>query len=98
MVSELHGFHRLTYMAERRSYYQRKETACNYPGQYMSIIADGMSQNHTALPWLGKSQSNIFIFRTNQIMMLLYCSEGNLKQFPNELDQHLQGLLDMARK
>jgi hypothetical protein len=70
-ISEFHVLHRISFMAERMKYYDRAKDAETYPSRYMSLIIDGMSQNHTKLPWL-----------------------GNQKDFPEPLDQHLQGILE----
>jgi hypothetical protein len=40
-------------MAEKRKYYNKKNLAITQPDKYMSIIMDGMSQNHCELPWFG---------------------------------------------
>jgi hypothetical protein len=40
------------FMAERLSYYERIQHALDHPDEIMSMISDGMSQNHCALPWL----------------------------------------------
>ncbi len=51
-ISQLHALHRTTYMGERKAYYQRCAKAEREPDKYMSIIVDGMAQNHTNLPYL----------------------------------------------
>ena len=38
-------------MGERSVYYAQRHLACQYPDEYMSIILDGMAQNHCVLPW-----------------------------------------------
>ena len=50
MVTDLHELHRITYMNERMSYYNRRKEAVDYPDEVFSCITDGMSQNHTKLP------------------------------------------------
>jgi hypothetical protein len=70
-ISDLHVLHKHTYMHERWEYYERTRKAKTDPDNYMSIIMDGMAQNHTKLPWL-----------------------GNMKEFPESFDQHLQGILE----
>jgi hypothetical protein len=50
-VSDLHALHRSCYMRERKIYYAKQLKACQHPLQFMSIIADGMQQTHTQLPW-----------------------------------------------
>ena len=49
----LHGYHRMTYMGERIAYGHRRKLAAMEPAHYLSIIADGMAQNHTKCPWFG---------------------------------------------
>jgi hypothetical protein len=49
----LHALHRSTYMGERLDYYSRRQEAVDNPQDVVSMILDGMSQNHTVLPWLG---------------------------------------------
>ena len=45
-------------MQERQAYAARKELARNFKEQYLSIVIDGMAQNHMMLPWYGnKAQS-----------------------------------------
>lgn len=57
-IHDLHQFHRITYMSERRAYYKKIWHARSQPDQFMSIILDGMAQNHTHLPWMAnQSQS-----------------------------------------
>lgn len=62
LINELHGFHRLEVMGERDTYYQRQQLALDHPDEYMSIIVDGMAQNHTELPYLANlnKTSNTF--------------------------------------
>ena len=50
-TTQLHAFHRATYMGERAVYYQHQKDAREFPDQYCSIIYDGMAQSHTILPW-----------------------------------------------
>ena len=52
-ITELHALHRITYMSERRFYYARIMKGCEDPLNFLSLIGDGMAENHTALPWLG---------------------------------------------
>jgi hypothetical protein len=51
-IHELHALHRITYMGERSIYYDKCWKSILQPEQYMSVIMDGMSTNHTELPWL----------------------------------------------
>jgi len=58
-MTQMHWLHRSTYMAERMSYAQRASLAMNMPNLYLSVVSDGMAQNHCILPWLGNlSQLN----------------------------------------
>ena len=50
MVTELHQFHRITYMAERAAYYSRRNEAIANPDWVMSVICDGMALTHSSLP------------------------------------------------
>lgn len=47
----LFGFHRITFMNERRTYYDRRHLAVSQPHQYFSTITDGMAQIHCELPY-----------------------------------------------
>jgi hypothetical protein len=38
-------------MGERMSYYRRRILAEQYPSEYLSLISDGMAQEHCKLPW-----------------------------------------------
>jgi hypothetical protein len=51
IISELFAHHRTMYMGERSLYYVQRHLACQSPDLYMSIILDGMAQNHCVLPW-----------------------------------------------
>lgn len=54
-VSKLHAIHKMGFMGERNSYYERRAKG-SLPG-YLSLITDGMAQMHCILPWLkGKAQ------------------------------------------
>jgi hypothetical protein len=44
------------YMGERATYYGRRLQAKDDPTSYLSIIFDGMDQNHNHLPWLGNKK------------------------------------------
>ena len=52
-VSKLFSLHRLSAAAERKSYYDRRNSAYIYAHLFYSDIADGMQQNHNMLPWYG---------------------------------------------
>jgi hypothetical protein len=52
-VTELHGMHRTMYIGEKHAYYERAQEAVQMPGSAMSLISDGMCQNHSKCPWLG---------------------------------------------
>ena len=51
-ITDMHALHRVTYMMERQAYYQNVRRSIEDPDNYMSIILDGMSQNHTVLPYI----------------------------------------------
>lgn len=51
-VTDLHALHRITYMAERQTYYKKQFLAIMEPQTYMSVIFDGMAQGHTKLPYM----------------------------------------------
>jgi hypothetical protein len=51
-IGELHALHRVTFMNERRCYYENIRRAVDQPDKYMSIIIDGMNQNHSQIPYL----------------------------------------------
>ena len=54
-VSRLHATHKMGFMGERNSYYERRAQG-SLP-EYLSLITDGMAQMHCILPWLkGKAQ------------------------------------------
>lgn len=55
-ITRLHSLHKVTYMAERQAYYMKSYQAIIDPDLYMSIILDGMSQNHTKLPWFANQK------------------------------------------
>ena len=42
--------HRLFVMQQKLQYYENRRKAIDSPNEYMSIIFDGMSSNHTLLP------------------------------------------------
>ena len=50
-VKKFHALHRMTYMGERRTYAQRVQQSFDLPEYFMSVISDGMAQNHCMLPW-----------------------------------------------
>ena len=56
LVTYMHYLHRITYMGERKTYAQRVDEALKLPQFYMSIISDGMAQNHCSLPWFGNQK------------------------------------------
>jgi hypothetical protein len=51
LYTDLHAFHRSMYMGERQTYYDRVALAIFQPSNYMSIILDGMNQNHSKIPY-----------------------------------------------
>ena len=60
MITALHGIHRKTYMSEKQAYYENRILGEEvYPDKYMSIIADGMSSNHTQFPQHGEEEFDL---------------------------------------
>lgn len=56
-VSKLFAIHKMGFMGERMSYYERRAQAMNLPLEYLSLITDGMAQLHCILPYMkGKAQ------------------------------------------
>lgn len=60
-VSKLHAIHKMGFMGERMTYYERRAQAMLIPKDYLSLITDGMTQLHCILPFMkGKVQpSNV---------------------------------------
>jgi len=58
LVSSLHQFHRMTYMAERHAYAANIALAYTDKENYFSCISDGMAQEHMLLPWLGNQNKS----------------------------------------
>jgi len=50
-LTEMHFLHRSAYMNERMKYAERRQLAYKLPNSFLSIIIDGMAQNHCKLPW-----------------------------------------------
>lgn len=57
MVQYFHAMHRIMFMSERKEYYLRRHFALFTPSTHMSIISDGMAQNHCKLPWMANQQN-----------------------------------------
>jgi hypothetical protein len=55
-ITDMHALHRITYMGERMVYYRKIMKCLNEPKEYMSIIFDGMAQNHTDLPYVANQK------------------------------------------
>jgi hypothetical protein len=66
LFTELHAFHRSLYMGERQTYYDRVALARFQPSNYMSIILDGMNQNHSKIPY----QANLKQFEPGLVQHL----------------------------
>jgi hypothetical protein len=49
--------HRSAVTRQRLAYYQRRVLAQEHPEMYMSIILDGMQQNHTKIPYYANQKS-----------------------------------------
>ena len=56
--TKLHALHRSAYMGLRVQYYQRRREALEFPTSVMSIISDGMDQNHCKLPCTGNRKGS----------------------------------------
>lgn len=70
-VTSLHALHRYTYMNERKVYYDKINAAISSPHSSMSIIIDGMAQQHSELPYL----ANLKKFPSQLPMKLTGCLE-----------------------
>lgn len=57
-LSRLHLFHKSKYMGERLQYAQRIARAMMEPHYFCSMIADGMAQCHSQLPWWGNMKED----------------------------------------
>jgi len=56
-ITMMHAFHRCAYMNERIEYAKKRNLAESNPTNYLSIISDGMSQNHCLLPYFANQDS-----------------------------------------
>jgi hypothetical protein len=56
-ITDMHALHRSTYMSERKVYYNKVFQAIIDPDNYMSIILDGMAQNHTVLSYIANMKT-----------------------------------------
>jgi hypothetical protein len=71
-------------MAERRTYYDRRQEAKLTPGLFLSTIADGMQQNHCTLPWLGnRKMPNEHIKQHLQGILMHGCGMNVYRTFAN---------------
>ena len=61
-ITMMHAFHRSAYMGERMTYGCRRDQAIAEPSKYLSIISDGMAQNHCQLPYLGNQDTWATLF------------------------------------
>ena len=52
-ITMMHALHRSAYMGERMTYANRRDRAIAEPSKYLSLVSDGMAQNHCQLPYLG---------------------------------------------
>lgn len=87
MVAGLQAWHRTMYMGERKVYYQQRWQAIRSPDEYMSIIMDGMSANHTVLPWFAdKSQFGAPYFQHLQGVLAHGCELVIARTFENIKD------------
>jgi hypothetical protein len=79
-VTQMHALHRTMYMGERMKYYMKRDLAINEPLSYLSIISDGMAQNHCKLPWhanLKDDSKN----HCNQHLQGVYCHGRNISVY-----------------
>ena len=56
-ITMMHALHRSAYMSERMTYSFRRDRAIAEPSKYLSLISDGMAQNHCQLPYLGNQDN-----------------------------------------
>ena len=56
-VTMMHALHRCAYMNERIEYAKRRHEAETFPSQHLSIISDGMAQNHCQLPYFANQDT-----------------------------------------
>ena len=56
-ITMMHALHRSAYMGERMTYAVRRERAIAEPSKYLSLISDGMAQNHCQLPYLANKDT-----------------------------------------
>ena len=56
-IDDLQKVHRITYMAERAKYYERRTNSKVNNEKTMSIIIDGMAQSHTKVPHLANQNT-----------------------------------------
>lgn len=50
IIQQFANFHKIFIHLEKDAYYDNRQLAKDYPTKYMSLIIDGMSQSHCALP------------------------------------------------
>ena len=51
-ISKLFALHKIGFMGERMTYYDRRKLGLEFPERFLSLITDGMAQVHCILPWL----------------------------------------------
>ena len=68
----MHSLHRSAYMGERMTYGTRRDRAIAEPSKYLSVISDGMAQNHCQLPHLGNQDTWTELFPQHLQGMLMH--------------------------
>jgi hypothetical protein len=71
-------------MGERTVYYEHSRLAIDSPSRYMSMISDGMAQNHCELPYFSNQYANRIGQHLQGILshgrcMTIYRTFGNFK-------------------
>ena len=71
-ITMMHALHRSAYMGERMTYGTRRDRAIAEPSKYLSVISDGMAQNHCQLPHLGNQDTWTELFPQHLQGMLMH--------------------------
>lgn len=58
-IQMMRAYHRVTYMGERQTYWDRRRQAVVRPKHYISMITDGMQQGHTHVPQYGSTNTQL---------------------------------------
>jgi hypothetical protein len=84
LCSKLAALHRSGYMGERMGYYANQALSMQFPGDFMSLIFDGMDQNHCRIPWCGnKYQFGAYLPHHIQGCLQHGCSVALYETFAN---------------